>query len=81
MLTSSLSLQLRFTCTKIQTPPPYFFLFDVGPYNLKIEISNFCSKICGLSMFLKKRNNVKVGVNYQIKVFERFKILIHATNI
>ena len=81
MLKSSLSLKLRISCTKTQLLLPYdFFLFDLRPYKLTFENSNFCWKIRSLPMFLKT-SNATFEVTCRRKLFERFKILIHVCNI
>ena len=78
---SSLSLKLRLSCTKTQTPPPLrFILFDVRPYNLKVENLNFAERYIFYPCFWKT-HNAKFEVNCRIKFFEIFKILIHASNI
>ena len=85
MLRFSLSLKLRFSCTKSQTYYLLqFFLLDLRPCNPKVEKKKkkqiLAERLNVYPCFWKAQMD-KFQVSCQILFFKRFEILTYASNI
>ena len=83
MLRFSLSLKLRFSCTKSQTSYLLqFFLLDLRPCNPKVEKKKqiLAERLNVYPCFWKAQMD-KFQVSCQILFFKRFEILTYASNI